>query len=119
MQKKNFIIVGILFIITSSFTPGGNGFYDSFFSAPATSKVTRFYPNPATTVINFEFDKSVESTSVISIYSFYGKKMSEQRLSINKVSFTLDDHYTRGLYIFQLRDQAGRLIESGKFQVNK
>jgi hypothetical protein len=45
--------------------------------------------------------------------------MSEQRLSINKVSFTLDDHYTRGLYIFQLRDQAGRLIESGKFQVNK
>jgi len=45
--------------------------------------------------------------------------MSEQRLSTNKVSFTLDDHYTRGLYIFQLRDQAGRLIESGKFQVNK
>jgi hypothetical protein len=119
MQKKNFIIVGILFIITSSFTPGGNGFYDSFFSAPATAKVIRFYPNPATTVINFEFDKSVESTSVISIYSFYGKKMSEQRISTNKVSFTLDDHYTRGLYIFQLRDQAGRLIESGKFQVNK
>ncbi|MCX6201446.1 MAG: hypothetical protein NTW77_04365 [Bacteroidetes bacterium] len=95
MQKKNFIIVGILFIITSSFTPGGNGFYDSFFSAPATPKV------------------------VIAIYSFYGKKMSEQRLSTNKVSFILDDNYTRGLYVFQLRDQAGRLIESGKFQVNK
>jgi hypothetical protein len=119
MQKKNFIIVGILFIITSSFTPGGNGFYDSFFSAPTTSKLIRFYPNPATTIINFEFDKSVESTTLIAIYSFYGKKMGEQRLSSNKVSFTLDDHYTRGLYIFQLRDQAGRLIESGKFQVNK
>ena len=119
MQKKNVIIIGILFIITSSFTPGGNGFYDSFFGTPATSKVIRFYPNPATTIINFEFDKSVESTTLIAIYSFYGKKMSEQRLSSNKVSFTLDDNYTRGLYIFQLRDQAGRLIESGKFQVNK
>ena len=119
MQKKNFIIVGILFIITSSFKPGGNGFYDSFFSAPTTSKVIRFFPNPATTVINFEFDKSVASTSVIAIYSFYGKKMSEQRLSSNKVAFILDDNYTRGLYLFQLRDQTGRLIESGKFQVSK
>ena len=119
MQKKSLIIIGILFIITSSFTPGGNGFYDSFFSAPTTSKVIRFFPNPATTVINFEFDKSVASTSVIAIYSFYGKKMNEQRISNQKVSFILDDHYTRGLYVFQLRDQAGRLIESGKFQVNK
>jgi len=119
MQKKNVIIIGILFIITSSFTPGGNGFYDSFFSAPATSKVIRFFPNPATTIINFELDKSVASTSVIAIYSFYGKKMNEQRLTSNKVSFILDDNYTRGLYIFQLRDQTGRLIESGKFQVNK
>ena len=109
----------MLFIITSSFTPGGNGFYDSFFGAPTTNKVTRFYPNPATSIINFEFDKSVESTSVISIYSFYGKKMSEQRLSNNKVSFILDDNYTRGLYVFQLRDQTGKLLESGKFQVSK
>ena len=119
MQKKSLIIIGILFIITSSFTPGGNGFYDSFFSAPTTSKVIRFFPNPATTVINFEFDKSVASTSVIAIYSFYGKKMSEQRLSSNTVAFILDDNYTRGLYLFQLRDQTGRLIESGKFQVSK
>ena len=119
MTKRNLIIIVILYTITTGFVPGSNGIYDSFFNAPTVSKVIRFYPNPATTVINFEFDKSVESTSVIAIYSFYGKKMSEQRLSSNKVSFTLDDHYTRGLYIFQLRDQAGRLIESGKFQVNK
>jgi hypothetical protein len=45
--------------------------------------------------------------------------MSEQRLSNRKLSFILDDNYTRGLYVFQLRDQNGRLIESGKFQVSK
>ena len=119
MTKRNLLILCILYTITTGFVTGGNGIYDSFFLAPTTSKVLRFYPNPATTVINFEFDKSVASTSVIAIYSFYGKKMSEQRLSTNKVSFILDDNYTRGLYVFQLRDQAGRLIESGKFQVNK
>jgi hypothetical protein len=119
MTKRNLFILITLYTITTGFVPGSNGFYDSFFNAPSTSKVLRFFPNPATTVINFEFDKSVESTSLIAIYSFYGKKMSEQRLSSNKVSFILDDHYTRGLYVFQLRDQAGRLIESGKFQVSK
>jgi hypothetical protein len=121
MHKRNLIILVILYTITTSFTPGGNGFYDSFFSAPATSntKIVRIYPNPATTVINFEFDKNVESTNTIAIYSFYGKKMSEQRLSNNKVTFILDDNYTRGLYVFQLRDQTGKLIESGKFQVSK
>jgi hypothetical protein len=119
MTKRNLLIIVILYTITTGFVTGGNGFYDTFLSAPVTTKVLRFYPNPATTVINFEFDQSVESTSVIAIYSFYGKKMSEQRLSNKKVSFILDDHYTRGLYVFQLRDQAGRLIESGKFQVSK
>ena len=119
MTKRNLFILITLYTITTGFMPGSNGFYDSFFLAPATSKVLRFYPNPATTIVNFEFDKTVESTSVIAIYSFYGKKMSEQRLSSNKVAFILDDNYTRGLYLFQLRDQTGRLIESGKFQVSK
>jgi hypothetical protein len=119
MTKRNLLILSILYTITTGFVPGSNGYYDSFFTAPNTSKVLRFFPNPATTVINFEFDKSVESTSVIAIYSFYGKKMGEQRLSNKKVSFILDENYTRGLYVFQLRDQAGRLIESGKFQVSK
>ena len=90
MQKKSSIIIGILFIITSSFTPGGNGFYDSFFSAPTTSKVIRFFPNPATTVINFEFDKSVASTSVIAIYSFYGKKIISYNICKSR-SLNIDD----------------------------
>lgn len=74
MTKRNLLILSILYTITTGFVPGSNGYYDSFFNAPSTSKVLRFFPNPATTVINFEFDKSVESTSVIAIYSFYGKK---------------------------------------------
>ena len=45
--------------------------------------------------------------------------MTEIRLTESKVNITLDDNYFRGLYIYQLRDQSGKIIESGKFQVNK
>jgi hypothetical protein len=36
-----------------------------------------------------------------------------QRITVN-----LTD-YNRGVYIYQLRDRTGKLVESGKFQVSK
>lgn len=45
--------------------------------------------------------------------------MQEVRIVEPKIILTLDDNYYRGLYIFQLRDKDGRIIESGKFQVVK
>lgn len=83
------------------------------------SKVTRFYPNPATTVINFEFDKSVNKSYSLLICNFLGKRMTEVRITEPKVVISLDDQYYRGLYIYQLRDQSNRIVESGKFQVVK
>ncbi len=82
-------------------------------------KITHFYPNPATTYINFNFDKSVDKTYTLQIYSFIGKKMTETRVTDSKLTITLDDSYYRGIYVYQLRDQSGRMIESGKFQVIK
>lgn len=82
-------------------------------------KVTRFYPNPATTVINFEFDKSVNKTYTLQVYNFIGRKMTEVRVTDPKITINLDENYLRGLYIYQLRDASTRIIESGKFQVSK
>lgn len=83
------------------------------------SKVSRFYPNPATTVINFEFDKTVDKTYSLLICNFLGKRMTEVRITEPKVVINLDDQYYRGLYVYQLRDQTNRIVESGKFQVVK
>ncbi len=83
------------------------------------AKIIRFYPNPATTVISFEFDKSVDKSYSLQIYNFIGRKMTEIRITENKITIPLDDNYFRGLYIYQLRDVNSRIIESGKFQVNK
>ena len=81
-------------------------------------KVLKFYPNPAISQINFEFKKSFDKGYVLQIYNFIGKKVSETASLTSKTSVPLTDFY-RGVYIFQLRDKTGRIVESGKFQVVK
>lgn len=90
---------------------------DPFAVFSDSTKITHFYPNPAVNYINFTFDKTVDRSYTLQIYSFMGKKMNESRISDTKLTITLDDAYFRGIYIYQLRDQSGRIVESGKFQV--
>ncbi|HEX8461472.1 MAG TPA: T9SS type A sorting domain-containing protein [Segetibacter sp.] len=82
------------------------------------AKVVKFYPNPATAVINFEFLKPVPRDLVLQVYNFIGKKVYELTTVSQKTAVPLNDFY-RGMYIFQLRDKSGRIVESGKFQVAK
>ncbi|GAC1396752.1 MAG: hypothetical protein NVSMB63_17210 [Sediminibacterium sp.] len=82
-------------------------------------KVIRFYPNPATTMISFEFDKSVDKNYTLQVYNFIGQKMTEIRITESKLTINLDENYFRGIYIYQLRDLSSRIVESGKFQVSK
>lgn len=91
--------------------------YDN--QTPATTKVDviKCYPNPATSVINFEFPKNIDKSYVLQIYSFVGKQMMEVAVSGNKLSLPLNNDFYRGIYIFQLRDKSGKIVESGKFQV--
>jgi len=88
-------------------TPGG----------PST--IVRFYPNPATSVINFDFQKEYEQGYSIQIFNaILGRKMYELANMPERMSVNLND-FSRGIYIYQLRDKSGRMIESGKFQVAK
>ena len=102
-----------LLVVGSSFVA------DNETNMVTSTKIMRVYPNPATSYIIFEFDKSVDKNYSLQIFAFFGKKMTEQRLTDAKLNITLDDSYLRGLYIYQLRDQTGKIVESGKFQVNK
>lgn len=87
--------------------------------AGSQTPIVRFYPNPATSVINFDFQKDYEQGYSIQIYNaILGRKMFEQTNMPERMSINLND-FTRGIYIYQLRDRSGRIIESGKFQVAK
>ena len=57
-------------------------------------------------------------TYIYQIYNFLGKKVYENNNVMSKTSINLSDFY-RGIYIFQLRDRNGIIVESGKFQVSK
>ena len=89
----------------------------SFNSVFSQTKIVKCYPNPATAVINFEFKSGKDKNSQLQIYSFTGKKMTDLAVNSGKITVLLDNEYYRGVYIFQLRDKNGRIIETGKFQV--
>ncbi|HEX7905225.1 MAG TPA: T9SS type A sorting domain-containing protein [Chitinophagaceae bacterium] len=76
------------------------------------------YPNPATTYITFDLQKGFEKGLSIQVFSFLGRKMYESQSLTEKTTIDLSE-YNRGVYIFQLKDQTGRIIKSGKFQVSK
>lgn len=81
-------------------------------------KFIKFYPNPATSVINFDFNKGYDKSLTFQIFNFLGKKVLEISQVTSRNQVNLND-FTRGVYIFQLRDRSGKVIESGKFQVSK
>lgn len=87
-------------------------------SLNAQTSIMRFYPNPASTVITFDFQRAYDKGYSIQIYNFLGRKMMEQSNLADKTSINLTD-FTRGVYVYQLRDRTGKLVESGKFQVSK
>ncbi|MCC6288682.1 MAG: T9SS type A sorting domain-containing protein [Chitinophagaceae bacterium] len=79
-------------------------------------KIVKFYPNPATTNITFELPKG--SSYTLQIFNFMGKKVYEIKSTTTSNFVNLND-FNRGVYIFQLRDASGKIVESGKFQVSK
>ena len=109
-MKKIYII-----ILLMAFTFGTNAAVGDGRNGDGAIKIIRFYPNPATSVINFEF-KNISEPYSIQIYNFLGKKVYSQLVTSNKITIPVDNLY-RGLYIYQLKDAFGNTEESGKFQV--
>ena len=78
----------------------------------------RFYPNPASSFITFDLLKNYGKNYSIQVFNFLGKKVYEFSAAHQKTIVNLTDFF-RGIYIFQLKDPNGKIVESGKFQVNK
>ncbi|HRN73024.1 MAG TPA: T9SS type A sorting domain-containing protein [Ginsengibacter sp.] len=108
-MKRIFYIIlltGLSFSAYSQIRPGNSS---------ETMKVAKLYPNPAVNFVNFEFDHT-DKTGTIVIFNFIGKKVDEIKVTDSRMTLSLNDYY-RGIYIFQLRNAQGAILESGKFQV--
>ena len=82
------------------------------------TSILRFYPNPATTVITFDFQKEFDKGYSIQVYHILGRKILEQTNIADHTTINLTN-FTRGVYVYKLFDKTGKLVESGKFQVSK
>ncbi|QHS60635.1 T9SS type A sorting domain-containing protein [Chitinophaga agri] len=82
------------------------------------SKIVKLYPNPATSRINFELQNNNDQGYDLIVFNFLGKRIDQIKNLNAKTTVELDKYYS-GVYIFQLRDRQGNLIESGKFNVVK
>jgi hypothetical protein len=80
--------------------------------------VVRFYPNPSTTVVNFEFPNAIQRGFNLQIFSFVGRKVLTVPVIANRTSVNISA-LMGGVYVFQLRDAAGRILACNKFQVSK
>ena len=83
-----------------------------------TPTIVKFYPNPATSIITFDFQSGYDKQLNLQIFNFIGKKVQEINNVTPKTIVNLNDFY-RGMYIFQLKDKNGKVVDSGKFQVSK
>jgi hypothetical protein len=80
--------------------------------APA---IVKFYPNPATSIITFDFQRGYDKSLNLQIFNFIGKKVQEINNITPKTTVNLNDFY-RGIYIFQLKDKNGKVIASRLFE---
>lgn len=114
MKKLVYILT---FILGISFTSFAQNKLDP---DPGTqsAKFIRFYPNPAASVINFDFLRGYDNSYSLLIFNFMGKKVHEIKNTPSRINLNLEDFY-RGVYVFQLKDKNGATLESGKFQVIK
>ncbi len=113
LLAKTLVILAIA-LGSVSFAPAGISDVGPY--AETRTNVTRYYPNPATSFINFEFSKNINKSHTLQIYSFTGRKMYESAVNSERLTVKLEEFF-RGVYFFQLRDRTGKIIETGKFQV--
>jgi hypothetical protein len=114
--RKILLIASIILLATVAHSQSTSA---SFANSATQAGILRFYPNPATTVITFDFQRSYDKGYSIQIYNaVLGRKMIEQTNIPDKLTIDLGN-FTRGVYVYQLIDRTGKLVETGKFQVSK
>ena len=114
LVKRILLLISIILLATAN----SQGQTSREPSPDGLQRVLKVYPNPATTFAKFEFQKSFDKGYTLQVINFIGKQVYEAKNISSSTTLDLSS-YNRGVYIYQLKDQSGRIVESGKLQVSK
>lgn len=121
-NKRKFVLVKRILLFLSIIlltTANSKGQTSREPSSPdVLQRILKVYPNPATTFTKFEFQKSFDKGYTLQVINFIGKQVFEAKNISSTTTLDLSS-FNRGVYIYQLKDQSGKILESGKFQVSK
>ncbi|MEJ7610797.1 MAG: T9SS type A sorting domain-containing protein [Ferruginibacter sp.] len=113
---KNILFI-LIFLIGVNFTSFAQNRIGTEPGASQT-KFIKSYPNPASTVVNFEFQKGYSRSYSIRVLNSIGKQVYESQNMPTLLRIDLrEQKFYRGIYIYQLVDKNGLVIESGKILV--
>lgn len=82
------------------------------------AKIVKYYQSPSATSMVFELQSGYDKSYSLQLYNFMGKRVYEIKFATQRMNISLANMY-RGIYVYQLRDKNGVIVESGKFQVIK
>ena len=105
----------LLFLVFTAFCAKSQ---DSRIPRQDPQEKVKVYPNPAQSYITIDLQNSYQKGLTIVVYSFLGKKMYENQNVTEKTTLTLTD-YNRGIYVYHVTDQSGKILFTGKFQVSR
>jgi hypothetical protein len=80
----------------------------------------KFYPNPVlhNQKVNFEFENEEDTEITVRLFCLDGKLISsseyQMRKGINKISYSLNESLTAGMYALQIFDENNRLLKTDK-----
>ncbi|HXB13514.1 MAG TPA: T9SS type A sorting domain-containing protein [Bacteroidia bacterium] len=75
---------------------------------------TLVYPNPCTTQITFKY--GTEFAKYIVVFDITGRQVVETTMENGSVSLNTSV-YAKGIYLFQVNDKSGNMLDRGKFLV--
>jgi hypothetical protein len=115
-MTKSLLFITFLFVTVPSVTNRFVEFVEN--TTPTSTRIVTCYPNPAISFINIDIQKISSKNHTLLVFNFLGKKVANfnEINTHNRIDLT---NFSRGIYIFQLKDPSGRVIESGKFQIEK
>lgn len=81
----------------------------------AAANSLNVFPNPVSDVLNFEMDYHKAATAVV--MDITGRKIATESFVLGKASLNVSN-YNKGIYLYQVTNEEGKVIKAGKFIVN-